>query len=724
MSQEKLLYFTDIQFLDSVAEQENPMISKVKIRIAAAGVANRMLLTKEVLEDAAIKTLAFTPIVALYNVFKKDFGGHGYQAVMNEDGSYVTTSDTRAIGVIPGDPEIFWEDGYLTTFGYLWTERYKESIESLDGRPQSMELSPTKTIFENIGNGVTKIVETAFLGLCILGKDIKPAIPGASVSGYGFSENDQEGEEDKVAKDIERLLFAIQNEFKTPLVVDIDGEERDAENRKKITEAINVLDEAADLIEEEEASSKIDDALTQLVEAEVEMKKEADVIPVTEAARRGLQGTPGYKDGIVSTDNLNYAKAENALFKKKGKKEEDELAKEKKEEKEVVVQESAKKEAETQEKMPSGEAAIAEDKKMETTVAKEEKIVPAQPEEKQPVEPEAKEEQKIGSQGEARDSEGVPGGEVEKVEPETEVSQGGETEKETIDAGSEVQEDPQGPAAAAISEGRKTAEDKRTSTLLSDISDDQLFNYLIERLEQQEEVRSRLEGLLGDAIPATLSEGGEVEIPDQASTVEEIGVSQVDNPAEADVEIKVDEETDSALGEEDVETTEATEDRVAEPNEDSVKEEEPEAETEEPETETEEDEDDKKKKVPNFSLDFREIIAENEELTKANISMNKELEERKKFKSGVERQAKEEIILEFSLSEDAVQSITKDLDSLSLEEVEAKAALAQHRETKAKLGQKAKVSGIQFSIETEETSLDPVLNALRQAKEGLNRNSH
>ena len=724
MSQEKLLYFTDIQFLDSVAEQENPMISKVKIRIAAAGVANRMLLTKEVLEDAAIKTLAFTPIVALYNVFKKDFGGHGYQAVMNEDGSYVTTSDTRAIGVIPGDPEIFWEDGYLTTFGYLWTERYKESIESLDGRPQSMELSPTKTIFENIGNGVTKIVETAFLGLCILGKDIKPAIPGASVSGYGFSENDQEGEEDKVAKDIERLLFAIQNEFKTPLVVDIDGEERDAENRKKITEAINVLDEAADLIEEEEASSKIDDALTQLVEAEVEMKKEADVIPVTEAARRGLQGTPGYKDGIVSTDNLNYAKAENALFKKKGKKEEDELAKEKKEEKEVVVQESAKKEAETQEKMPSGETAIAEDKKMETTVAKEEKIVPAQPEEKQPVEPEAKEEQKIGSQGEARDSEGVPGGEVEKVEPETEVSQGGETEKETIDAGSEVQEDPQGPAAAAISEGRKTAEDKRTSTLLSDISDDQLFNYLIERLEQQEEVRSRLEGLLGDAIPATLPEGGEVEIPDQASTVEEIGVSQVDNPAEADVEIKVDEETDSALGEEDVETTEATEDRVAEPNEDSVKEEEPEAETEEPETETEEDEDDKKKKVPNFSLDFREIIAENEELTKANISMNKELEELKKFKSGVERQAKEEIILEFSLSEDAVQSITKDLDSLSLEEVEAKAALAQHRETKAKLGQKAKVSGIQFSIETEETSLDPVLNALRQAKEGLNRNSH
>ena len=720
MSQEKLLYFTDIQFLDSVAEQENPMISKVKIRIAAAGVANRMLLTKEVLEDAAIKTLAFTPIVALYNVFKKDFGGHGYQAVMNEEGSYVTTSDTRAIGVIPGDPEIFWEDGYLTTFGYLWTERYKESIESLDGRPQSMELSPTKTIFENIGNGVTKIVETAFLGLCILGKDVKPAIPGASVSGYGFSENDQEGE-DKVAKDIERLLFAIQNEFKTPLVVDIDGEERDAENRKKITEAINVLDEAADLIEEEEASSKIDDALTQLVEAEVEMKKEADVIPVTEAARRGLQGTPGYKDGIVSTDNLNYAKAENALFKKKGKKEEDELAKEKKEEKEVVVQESAKKEVETQEKVPSGEAAIAEDKEMKTTVAKEEKIVPTQPEEEQSVEPEAKEEQKIGSQGEARDSEGVPGGEAEKVEPETEVSQGGETEKETIDAGSEVQEDPQGPAAAAISEGRKTAEDKRTSTLLSDISDDQLFNYLIERLEQQEEVRSRLEGLLGDAIPATLPEGGEVEIPDQASTVEEIGVSQVDNPAEADVEIKVDEETDSALGEEDVETTEATEDNVSEPNEDSIKEEEPEAETEEPEAE--EDEDDKKKKVPNFSLDFREIIAENEELTKANISMSKELEELKKFKSGVERQAKEEIILEFSLSEDAVQSITKDLDSLSLEEVEAKAALAQHRETKAKLGQKAKVSGIQFSIETEETSLDPVLNALRQAKEGLGRNS-
>ena len=61
----------------------------------------------------------------------------------------------------------------------------------------------------------------------------------------------------------------------------------------------------------------------------------------------------------------------------------------------------------------------------------------------------------------------------------------------------------------------------------------------------------------------------------------------------------------------------------------------------------------------------------------------------------------------FSLSDEGKDKIRAKFDELTLEEVEAQAALAQHREFKeAHGGQKESGEGIQFSLESEETELD------------------
>lgn len=728
------MFFTDMEFIEPEEIKGNPMISKVKIKIAKAGRNRNMYnIDKEVLESAARKTLGLTPIISLFNTFTGDFGEHGFQAIKDSNGEYVTTSDTSAVGVIPENPEVFWEDDYLTTYGYLWTSRYKNVARALDGRPQSMELSMEHSLFEPMEDGYINITETAFEGLCILGKDVTPAFEEASVRGFNFSYKGESTVEEDVEELMKGLKFALDNGFKTPLVVDIDGEERDKQNREKISSAIDRLDEAADLIVEEEVRNKLDDAISELVQAEIAMKKEADVIPVTEAARRGLEGQPGYKDGIVSTENLNYSKAQNSLLKKnKGKEEEEEELAIKKKDEEVVV--PVQEDQQIEDNLIKKEAPIVE----EVPVAEEEEVVV------DPVQDEEVVEKDVATPSEENNPgapEGVPGGEEEVVEDEAEDLPENPVTETTGDIGVEVQEDPQGDASAAISEGRKNAEDKRASALLSDLGDDELFGYLVERLEQQEEIKTRLQELLGTAVPDALPEGGEVEIGEGETNLDELGSGEIDSIDQANPEEPVIETAgeDTSLGKEGETVTAET---VTEETEGVVKEdttievegdggveggegsaEAPVADTpaedkvptvEEAETPAEDDEE--KKKKGNFSLDFKAIVAENVTLTELNFNLTKENEELSKFKASIERVEKESALLEFSLSEEGQKDIMSDLDNLSLEEVEAKAALTQHRENKAKFGQKESRSGIVFSSDTEEAGFDPLQSVLEEAQ--------
>lgn len=711
MSLEKttLAFSTEIQFLEALPVEGNPMISKVKIRIAKPGQGNQFLFTKEVLESAAKRSLGLTPILAYYNHYKEDFGEHGQQAVYDKFGEFVTIGETKSVGVIPENPTIFWdEDDYLVTFGYLWTTLYKEVAQALEGRPQSMELSEENTIMRPIGDGRVEIIDTTFQALCILGDDVKPAFPGAYIaSAMQFQHNDEgiakinEGVSDFMAE----LKFALNNNFEdADLVVDVDGEERDAENRKKISIAIDTLDDVAEETEDPENIAKIDDAITVLVDAETEMKREADIIPATKVAQEALQGMPDGRKAIVSVDNLSYkSKKSNSLLQPKDgeedvKEEEKQVAIKKKEEQ--VVKPEEEKAVETKEETvvepdkQEKDAPMAEDKEPavedEKEVSTEEEVV----EEEAPSdngEPEAddkKPEAAVATTTEATgalsDTEGAP--------KDGELIQGG-SEEETVDE---------------IRSKRQTAASKRTSALLSELGDAEILEALTDRIKNTEEIKTRLTEILGASIQNELP-GQEVVKPAGDTTLEETGNGEqtgVELPKgevaeDAPVEEKPEEATEPKEEQATEEEVKPAEEKPEQPVEEEAKTTEEEVKTTKEEAPVKEDKDKKKKPVV-FSFDelnFAELISENNRLKKEN-------QELLEFKLNVEKAKKEEILNDFAdLSEEAKDALRLQFNELSIEEVENKAIIAQYRETKNKRsGQKSSGDAIVFSSVEEEVS--------------------
>lgn len=687
MSLEKttLAFSTEIQFLEALPVEGNPMISKVKIRIAKPGQGNQFLFTKEVLESAARRTLGLTPILTYYNHYKEDFGEHGQQAVYDKFGEFVTIGETKSVGVIPENPTIFWdEDDYLVTFGYLWTTLYKEVAQALEGRPQSMELSEENTIMRPIGDGRIEIIDTAFQALCILGDDVKPAFPGAYVaSAMQFQHNDEgiakinEGVSDFMTE----LKFALNNNFDdADLVVDVDGEERDAENRKKISIAIDTLDDVAEETEDPENVSKIDDAITILVDAETEMKREADIIPATKVAQEALQGMPDGRKAIVSVDNLSYkSKKSNSLLQPKDgeedvKEEEKQVAIKKKEEQ--VMKPEEEKTVETKEET------VVEPEKEKEVVGKE-SVVEDNPEKEAPAEEVAEDEAPTDNGEPEADNKGPEAAAAATTETAGTPTdaEGAPKDGEVIQGGSEEE------TVAEIKSKRQTAASKRTSALLSELGDAEILEVLADRIKNTEEIKTRLTEMLGVSIQNELP-GQEV-----AKPADEIALEDTGNGEETGVELP---------GENSVPEGEAQEEK-GNAQEDAKEEQKVEQEVEgkKEEVPMKEDED-KKKKKPNFSLDelnFAEIISENNRLKKEN-------QELLEFKLNVEKAKKEEILRDFTdLSEEAKDALRLQFNELSIEEVENKAIIAQYHETKNKQsGQKTSGDAIVFSSVEEEVS--------------------
>lgn len=696
MSLEKttLAFSTEIQFLEALPVEGNPMISKVKIRIAKPGQGNQFLFTKEVLESAARRTLGLTPILTYYNHYKEDFGEHGQQAVYNKFGEFVTIGETKSVGVIPENPTIFWdEDDYLVTFGYLWTTLYKEVAQALEGRPQSMELSEENTIMRPIGDGRIEIIETAFQALCILGNDVKPAFPGAYIaSAMQFQHNDEGiAKINKGVNDfMTELKFALNNNFDdADLVVDVDGEERDAENRKKISVAIDTLDDVAEETEDPENIAKIDDAITILVDAETEMKREADIIPATKVAQEALQGMPDGRETILSVDNLSYkSKKSNSLLQPKDGEEDVQ-----EEEKQVAIKKKKKEQVmKPEEEMveTKKETVVEPDKQEEAVVEKE-----AVEKEAEPVQGDKKEvpAEEVAEE-EAPTDNGKP--EADNKGPEAAVAttteaagtptdtEGAPKDGEVIQGGSEEE------TAAEIKTKRQTAASKRTSALLSELGDAEILEALADRIENTEEIKTRLTEMLGISIQNELP-GQEV-----AKPAGEIALEDTGNGEETGIELPG--ESDAPEG--DTTVAEEVQEEKEDVQEDAK--EETKAEQETTEEAPVEDGEDEKKKKPNFSLDelnFAEIISENNRLKKEN-------QELLEFKLNVEKAKKEEILRDFTdLSEEAKDALRLQFNELSIEEVENKAIIAQYHETKNKQsGQKTSDDAIVFSSVEEEVS--------------------
>lgn len=713
---DSLMFSTNIQFVDPNPIEGNPMISRVKIRIARPGRGNQYMFTREVLETAARNSLGLTPIVAYYNYYKEDFGAHGQQAVTDNKGEFITVGDTRAIGVVPENPEIYWdEEGFLVTFGYLWTTRYKEVSAALEGRSQSMELSRAHTIMQPLGDGRIEILETYFEGLCILGDDVTPAFEGAKVgSPLSFQYDEKAVEElDKGVSDfMADLKFALNSSEKADLVIDTDGEERDEKNRKKVSVAIDTLDDVAEESEQPDNVSRIDDAITVLVKAETDMKKEADVIPATEEAQQALQGTHDGKEGIVSTEELNYSsKKKNSLLQPKEGQEDDQLDKKKKKDSEVTPEEEENKEEQPEQLKPENE----------------EKGLEVQQEEEIPEDQEAEEDvvEEKPTPSETDEGNGTPeegSGESVEGSKKPEGLAGIQEEQDGVEKGGEpVQTGSQEETSAEIGNKRETAASKRVSAVLSELGDDEILEALTDRIQKTEEIKTRLTDILSSAIGNEAPQGGEVNIEGEVQ-LEDLGAGEEPGEqmpsGEEEAALPEDQEEQDIPPvdpkEDEKDSSEQEESSEKTPVEEGEKDNEEETSDEDKETskdrKKETDEEKKKKKKLNFSLEeidgnlvidglnFADIVKENQQLHKQN-------DELLEFKLNTEKDKKEKILNSFNLSDDKKDEIRLEFSKLSVDEVEEKAIIAEYKEERKARGQKEQEEKISFASVEEESQL-------------------
>lgn len=181
-------------------EPINDTLSRGRLRIFYRK-ANRngSYITDEFAEQL-LQTLPYTPIKGIFNEDKEDFEGHGKASHLG-----------RIYGVVPENPNRKWEayedsDGIIRTYAtadvILYTALYEEAGEII-GKSQSMELYPPSIEGEWIdvnGQLLYKYTKASFLGLQVLGDDVKPAFQGAGF----FSAETMDGYE---------LLLKLFNKF-------------------------------------------------------------------------------------------------------------------------------------------------------------------------------------------------------------------------------------------------------------------------------------------------------------------------------------------------------------------------------------------------------------------------------------------------------------------------------------------------------------------------------
>lgn len=676
MNKDKIRFLdTKIDFSRVEPLKNNPMVSKVKIKIAEPGRnRNGSIIRKSVLLKGARQTLGMAPIVGYYSDNNKDFGEHGVQVdgIDKYDGS-ANIVRTQAFGAIPEKPEVFWEDGFLTTYGYVWTERFPFLYDALkNGKGHSMELDPKRLVVgDRTPDGYYDFEEIAFKGLCILGDKVPPAFTNSNIELEGSRA--EFSDVSNTSQDLKDLFFSLgDNKGPDFLVENLTREQLEA-YVNRITNTINELDKVADESESEDNIAIIDSIISKLVAIEKELQGEPKLTPISEDAVEALKGEVQDKDGIVST---SYKKEENISMTEEEKRK---------------LQEARDSKAKETEDRP------VEDNTEEST--------------EKPVEP-----QETPIKGE--DENGRTENETpEREEPEEKELPGSETE----DKGREVPVNKKSK--------RQGASVKRAEANLADTATEDVLAVLINRIGKADEAKQMLmeafdiditenaDVLPENAQPETLDEVEpeiiEGEAPQTSSEVSD-GVDKGQTPASNENTDISDDTEETQESEENLNNdTAKTEKEITEDPE--LKNAEGEGQQEIPETPSE-DEKDKKK---NFAL--QELADGAEMLLAKNSELQKRIKELENFKANVELEEKEEALSNFSISDEEKEKIRSNFNSLSVENVMEKAAFALYR-TNTEEGQKDENADIEFSLPVEEVlgvgdKFNGILKAMREIKE-------
>lgn len=328
-----------MEIFDLQPLEKNPMLSKAKVKIAYSGMnRNGSFISKEVMELMVRRSLALTPVVGYYIKDKKDFGDHNTHLEVDENYDLITIRGTKVYGVVPERPVVYWqtfadEDGelrdYIVSDVYLWTERFPEVKRVLEGNNNhSMEIDEGSVIGKwdekaNNGLGAFIIEEANFSALCILGADIDPCFEGASFSSDFALKKEQLEYQKEMGNFMSKLEFALKHEFDESRiglnVVDVDTDQE----VEDIKEAVDRLDEAAETEASPETQEAIDSAIDTLLQVEVELDIEDQIVPITEEAKKVIDGMPGDMKDILSNSSYEKAPTINTPFKE----EETEMAK-------------------------------------------------------------------------------------------------------------------------------------------------------------------------------------------------------------------------------------------------------------------------------------------------------------------------------------------------------------------------------------------------------------
>lgn len=203
----------------------NPKISKCEIKVLyVGGNRNMSYISKEVAREMA-QTLPGVPIVGHYIESKEDFGDHGQQVIIDDEGIKFNTL-TTPYGFVAPDAKIWFQKfeeadefgnteirEYLMTEGYLWTEQFKECKRVIEqGNPHSMELDENSlkgywSTDYNKGIEFFIINDAIFSKLCILGEDVEPCFEGSTITAPDVSA------QFSLNKDFHRTLFSMMQEL-------------------------------------------------------------------------------------------------------------------------------------------------------------------------------------------------------------------------------------------------------------------------------------------------------------------------------------------------------------------------------------------------------------------------------------------------------------------------------------------------------------------------------
>ena len=218
--------FINLQPLDI-----NPLMSQCEIKVLYVGEnRNRSFISKEVATEMA-KTLRGAPIVGYFKEDKQDFGDHGEQIIIDDEGVKFKCL-TKPYGFVAPDAKVWFQKfedkddfgesivrEYLMTTGYLWTGQFEEckcAVEG-EGRPHSMELD-NDTLegrwAENYKKGMDFFIvnDAIFSKLCILGEDVEPCFEGSTVTAPKASSTFT-----KLDNNFKQTLFTMMQELKTAL---------------------------------------------------------------------------------------------------------------------------------------------------------------------------------------------------------------------------------------------------------------------------------------------------------------------------------------------------------------------------------------------------------------------------------------------------------------------------------------------------------------------------